>query len=166
MLLKERGVTMGRRAAFRGGGMKNRALVLVFAGGLFFWGAAALHGSPVHEISREYEKGGYTYSVAAAFFDPAGSARSVAVIEEQVDRQFAELSVRVVPDKELRAALGGFDDLKKDREFREWAKEADYCVIVIAVDAAAETGEFFYRASRRGGKEGAAAVRAGVFHVE
>jgi len=126
--------------------MKNKRYVFVFLF-LFAFGTIASYASPLHEIQKKYESGGYKYEVAVLFFD-----RNFSVIPSVLKEMegyaeegtlFDGYTAKVVNERELKLAPRAFNDIKNDREFKEWAqdRDADYIFAVAVVNS--KVGEYY-----------------------
>jgi hypothetical protein len=128
----------------------KRISALIFVSVIFLLGTVSANAAPVHEIDSEYEKGGWSYKVGAGFFDRSSSAQSLAIVDGQMKESASEIpQIKISSEKELKVASTAFASLKKDSEFKQWAAETDYYVIISAVNETTGIVEMYYIVSRR-----------------
>jgi len=125
--------------------MKNNRYVFVFLF-LFAFGAIAAYASPVHEIEKGYERGGYNYVVQVQFYNRSNANQALQMVWGSVEDETTGptedgLTMKVVPESELKLAPRAFNDIKNDREFRDWARDADYAVMIIIMNLKTFVGE-------------------------
>jgi hypothetical protein len=62
--------------------------------------------------------------VSAFFFNRTNSNEVLALLGIEIERVSEKPSAKKATEKELTFALRAFNDLKNNREFKDWAKEA------------------------------------------
>ena len=134
--------------------MKKKILFISFIL-IFIAGCIVAFASPVHEISKEYENSGSSFQVNVSFFDRTNSNQAFAIVNATVDTEVGKLPVKVVTEKELKLATKAYNDIKNDKDFKDWAKNADYYAFILVINPTTKKGEVYYISSQKVGSKDA-----------